>query len=189
MDGSADERSLWYRAFANSPDRVPGAQLLWSGDLNVYGNPSAMPRAWFVSSTEVLPEGAHLDRIAPPDFDLTSRAVLARSLAVPATASARVLVIDTTQPDRRHVRVQAPQGGVMVVSERYFDGWTAEADGNPADLVRADAVLMAVAVPPGTSTVTLSFRSPTRVPALVISLLALSGITLAGLRTGGRPRP
>jgi hypothetical protein len=187
VDGTPMEQSLWYRAFANSPDRVPGAPLLWSGDLNIYRNPSAMPRAWFASAVEVLPEAAHLDRIAPSTFDLATHAVVTRALSTAPSTSARVLVIDASQADRRHIRVEAPQGGVMVVSERFFEGWTAEADGRSLDLVRADAVLMAVGVPPGTTTITLSFRSPARQPALVISLTALVGIALAGLGGGRAP--
>jgi hypothetical protein len=187
IDDAPVERSIWFRAFADSPERVPGAPLLWSGDLNIYRNPSAMPRAWFVSAVEVLPEAAHIDRIAPTAFDLTTHAVLTRNLPTPPSATARVLVIDASHPDRRHIRVHAPQGGVLVVSERYFEGWTAEVDGHHADVVRANAVLLAVPVPPNTSIVTLSFQSPTRRPALLFTSLALAGIALALLR-GGRTR-
>ena len=99
VDGTPMERSIWYRAFANSPDRVPGAPLLWSGDLNIYRNPSAMPRAWFVSAVEILPEAAHLDRIAPSAFDLTTHAV-AHAYALDAAVGLRPRARHRCQPGR-----------------------------------------------------------------------------------------
>jgi hypothetical protein len=189
IDGARDPRAIWYRAFAADPARVPGATLLWSGDLNIYRNDAALPRAWFASTVDVLPAERHLDELARPSFDLRSRAVLAGPLpgATPST-TARVTSVGTPVTDQRLITVEAPDGGVLVVSERFANGWTAEVDGRRTSLVRANAVLLALAVPAGAHTVVLTFASPTFWPSLALSAVALAGITLA-LFGRARTRP
>jgi hypothetical protein len=188
IDGARDSRAIWYRAFAADRSRIPGATLLWSGDLNLYRNDAALPRAWFVSGVAVRPAAQHLDELAEPSFDLRARALLAAPLPIAATATARVLSIDTSLADERRIEVHAPEGGVLLVSERFASGWAAEVDRHPASLVRADAVLLAVGVPPGARSVRLVFHPPSLAPGIALSLLALAGIALAVLWGGRAPR-
>ena len=185
IDGAGDPRAVWYRAFAADPERVPGATLLWSGDLNLYRNDSALPRAWFVSTTDVLDTERHLDELAKPSFDLRTRALLAAPLPARATRTGRVVSIDATLADERRFEVEAPDGGVLVVSERFAAGWSAETDGRTTQLVRADSVLLAVSVPPGVRSVRLTFHSRTLGPSVLLSFVTLAGIALA-LWKGGR---
>jgi hypothetical protein len=187
VDGRRDERAVWFRTFADAGDRVPGAELIWSGDLNLYANPQARPRAWFVQHVEVLPEPAHLGRLTESSFDSATTALLAVPLAGRGSAARVVAVDEVSDPDHRRIEVDAPEGGILVVSDRYDPGWRAEADGRPIALARADAVLMATAVPPGTRVVTLAFDSPTLVPSAAISTIALGGIALAALIRRRRP--
>ncbi|MDY4732139.1 MAG: YfhO family protein, partial [Prevotella sp.] len=49
-------------------------------------------------------------------------------------------------------------GGVLVFSEIYYPGWTAEVDGQPVELGRVNYVLRALRVAPGKHNVTLTFK-------------------------------
>lgn len=186
IDGVPDERALIFRTFTTGAGRLPGAPLAYSGDLNIYRNPQALPRAWFVSTATPAPAGEHLDRVADPSIDLATTAVVAEALPQAPTATARVRAIDISQPDVRSFDVDAPDGGVLVVSERFASGWRAEADGRPLAVTRANSVLLAVGVPAATRQVRLVYRSPTLRPALAVSALTLSGISLALFVTARR---
>ena len=179
IDGAPDPRALWYRAFAADPARVPGGTLVWSGDLNVYRNDSALPRAFFVSRADVVPIEAHLAQIAASSFDLRQQALLARPLGIAPTAAARVRSIDASRPDERRVEVEAPEGGVLVFAERHASGWSADVDGVSTPVVPADHLLLAIGVPAHARTVRLVYDTPGSTVAVCLSSLALAGIALA----------
>ncbi len=61
--------------------------------------------------------------------------------------------------------------GMLLVDQVYDPGWTAMVDGRPAIVRRADDVLSAVAVPPGTHTVTLVYAPPAYALGAVLTLL------------------
>jgi uncharacterized membrane protein YfhO len=101
-------------------------------------------------------------------------------------ASASVSSVDLSQPDRREIIVNAPEGGVLAIGERAAAGWSASIDGRPAPLVRANAVLMALAVPPGGERIVLTFEHPAVRSAGAVSVLGLAGTLLVGLRRVAR---
>ena len=96
------------------------------------------------------------------------------------TATARVTSV-SLDDDRRTIGVDAPDGGVLVIGDRAHSGWDVSIDGRAVPWQVADAVLIGVAVPPGSRTVTLQFRQPSVRPALGLSLLAVCGIAFASL--------
>ena len=53
----------------------------------------------------------------------------------------------------------APAGSALMVSENYYPGWVALADGKPATIGRADVSLIGVELPAGATTITLRFAS------------------------------
>jgi uncharacterized membrane protein YfhO len=61
-----------------------------------------------------------------------------------------------------------------MVSENYYPGWKAIADGKPAVLARADFSLIGVQLPEGARSVELSFSSPAYARGKVITLIALT---------------
>ena len=84
--------------------------------------------------------------------------------------------------------MDAPDGGVLILSDRAHSGWSVLVDGRPVPWLVADGVLMAVPIPPGSRTVTTEFRQPFVRPALAVSLVAVVGIVLAFLQDVRRPR-
>jgi hypothetical protein len=186
IDGRTINRVLWFRAFGATA-RLGDAMLIYARDLNIYRNPHARPRAWFVSAVETAAPDVHLERMAAPGFDTARMALVAAPLSVGATTTARVRAIDVHGGDRREVAVEAPDGGVLVVGERAAPGWTATVDGRPVPLVRADSVIMALAVPPGSQRVVLSFEQPAVRGAAVVSALGVVA-AIALMAGAGRRR-
>lgn len=183
--GGAVAGALVFRTFSPAPRRFAGADLVYSADLNIYRNRLALPRAWFVEAVEVAALEHHLDRLAATSFDPARTALVTAPLAVSPPPSARVLSIDTSHPDRRRIAVDAPAGGLLVVSERYAGGWHAISGDARLAIHRADSVLMAVEIPAGAREVLLEYDTPTLPWSLAVSGLAALGIALAAA-TGGR---
>jgi uncharacterized membrane protein YfhO len=61
----------------------------------------------------------------------------------------------------------------LVVSENWYKDWTAEVDGKPGIVRRADHSLLSVDLPPGAKRVTLTFASPEYATGKMVSLVSL----------------
>lgn len=83
---------------------------------------------------------------------------------------------------RLHLETTSSQRGWLVVSSCWYPGWSAELDGRPAPLVRANGSFCAVAVPGGTHRVILQYRNRAFPIGLGLSLSAV-GVALV---YGGR---
>lgn len=187
LDGAPDARALWFRTYSAAPNRFPTAPLVYWGDLNIYRNPHARPRAWFVERVNLAAHEAQLSAMHTGHVDGAREAWMAASPAVPPTATARVTSI-SLDDDRRTIGVDAPDGGVLIVSERPHRGWDVAIDGRDVRWTVANAVLMGIPVPPGSRIVSLTYRQPFVRPALGVSLLFVAGITFALLTVVRRPR-
>jgi hypothetical protein len=182
IDGRDDDRSLWLRSFSTAANRFPGAPLIYAHDLNVYRNPYARPRVWFAREARELPAADHLQALTERD-DPDAVVLVEHALAQPSgSRPARVLSSDVRHPDRRRFLVDAPDGGIIVFAERFDSHWRLEADERSLPLVRADAILMAAAVPAGVRQITLEYRRQDWLVALAVSGVAALGIVIALLR-------
>jgi hypothetical protein len=84
---------------------------------------------------------------------------------------------------------------MLVFNELYHPAWSAEVgdQDEPIQILAANAVMQAVLIPPGASSLHLDFKPPTNWKTLAIALLAGLGLgTLVHLqlrRVSGRPQP
>ena len=88
--------------------------------------------------------------------------------------------------------VQGDATALLVVSQDLADGWTAEVDGAPAELVAVDGALQGVFVPPARHTVVLTYMPGSFVAGSAVSgpaLVALVGAWVAPWKGRRRPRP
>lgn len=177
VDGKRDPRALWLRVFSTAPDRIPGATLEYARDVNVYRNPFARPRAWFVQSARVVPSAEQLDALA--SIDTATTALVESPLATGPSAQTGRITLASDLGDQRRFTVDAPDGGIVVFSERFDEHWRLSAETQDVPLVRANSVLMAAAVAPGVQTLTLTYDRSDWKGALVCSALALAGIAIA----------
>jgi hypothetical protein len=85
------------------------------------------------------------------------------------------------------VQVEAPAPGVLVVLDPWFPGWSAEVDGKPTSLLRADYAFMAIPLEAGRHEVTLRYFPTTLLPALACILVVLAGAGGWAFRRARRP--
>jgi prepilin-type N-terminal cleavage/methylation domain-containing protein len=90
-----------------------------------------------------------------------------------ATVSTTILR-DT--PSEVVVDASMPDAGVLVLRDTFDPSWHAQVDGSPADVVPANLLYRAVAVPAGHHTVRFTYR-----PRALLDGLMISGLTLIGL--------
>jgi uncharacterized membrane protein YfhO len=81
--------------------------------------------------------------------------------------------------NEQRLEVQASGPMILVVSDNYYPSWNVEIDGAPAELLRADHTLRAVAVPGGTHQVRFYYHSPLYRAAVWTTLL--STLVVVGL--------
>jgi hypothetical protein len=67
-----------------------------------------------------------------------------------------------------------PAGAALVVSENFFPGWRAAADGRDANVARANFNLIAVVLPAGARNVQLRFRDSAYETGKTVTLIALA---------------
>jgi Bacterial membrane protein YfhO len=167
------------------------------GDIDLYQNVKALPRAWFVERAAALPSREVLQAIKQgklPDgspFDPSKMALIdvedfgGRPISLPATgvspgAEARVA---RYEPQRIELLTRNEQAGFLVLSEVYYRGWDAWVDGLRRPVERVNYTLRAIALPAGEHRVEFVFRSPSFRTGAAYSALGaiilISGLIIA----------
>ena len=146
-------------------------------------NPWAQGNGWFVRGVDYVPD-ADAELAALHSTDL-------RHVAVADEKFADILGKDAMQPDstatveltayeanRLAYTVRSQKGGVVVLSEIYYPGWTCTVDGEPTDIARVNYVLRAIKVPAGTHEVVMTFDPQTVHVTETIAYAALAVLAL-----------
>ena len=161
----------------------------------LYRLPGANPYAWVASGMTKAPDVATESAILDPRFDPLRVAVFDSSAALTVAPMAALpepsaITASTSSfgPGRASLALSAPApaGSALVVSENYFPGWTASANGRPVPVYRANFNLIGLALPAGTTRVDLTFDDrgvdTGRLITLVASLLAALAVGAGILR-------
>jgi hypothetical protein len=130
-----------------------------TGDGFIYENPNAYDRVLFATAAQ----SADFERLLKdgqwPNVDLKTTLLLQDA---PPAAATRM------RPGQAHIAgyrntevvvdADSPDGGWVVLNDVWQSWWFAEVDGHPAELLRANVLFRAVAVPPGRHQVRFAFR-------------------------------
>jgi len=105
-----------------------------------------------------------------PDAEVAAKQVTALPEALDIQTSASGykpghFVIELSTP--------APQGAALIVSENFYPGWSANADGKPVRVWRADMSLMGIELPAGARRLEFNFASAPYQRGKLITLVAL----------------
>lgn len=158
---------------------------------NVIRNPAALGNAWFVQRIEQA-NSPNEELQKTCDIDTRTTAVIdvskfkAPSFVYDSAATIRLL---EQTPNVLKYEAQTGQAGLAVFSEIYYpEGWVATIDGQPADIIRANYVLRALAIPAGKHTVEFRFEPKAYVTGnkitmasswlMLVVLLGCIGLTL-----------
>jgi hypothetical protein len=190
--------ALAQNATEPTPFRLRDAQ--GAGGLRVLVNETALRRVhWtpYYAPVADLQEAVRL--LAAPDFDPMLACTLqldpqqtSALLEIPALdhgakapptdlTAVRCQVTGET-PNRVETAVSAPQPGVLVLADSFAMGWTAQVDGRPVPLLRANGLFRGVALPAGDHVVSFIYRPMPVYLGGAISALTLLTVILLCLR-------
>jgi hypothetical protein len=170
-------------------------------ELALARNPSpARPRAYISSRLERIAPGtdwtssARTEAFAAGELDYVEDPVRPLgSLAGVPGGKARVL---SYAPERVVIETETETPGVLVLSDAFDEGWSAEIEGGPAlRVLRANFLVRAVEVPAGMHTVVFRYSARRVLSGAAVSLVGLAALGLylfQGRRRGprgGEPRP
>jgi hypothetical protein len=146
----------------------------------VYENPQALPRAFLVGRSTVIESAAErLKFLTGSSFDARRDVVLESGAPSGPGDAGGAVQLAAMEPGYYSLKTECPADAVLVLSEAYYPGWTAEVDGKPAELLRADHLLQAVRLPAGQHDVRFSYRS--RFLGLGFALAALGVLLPLGI--------
>jgi hypothetical protein len=129
-------------------------------DAWVYENPRALPRVmvvgqWQLADFDRLPQTGWPATVDPRRTVLLERAPSGLAAgAARRSGAARIARYANTEVD---VSVDAPDGGLLLLNDVWHPWWRATLDGRPVDILRADVIFRAVALPPGAHQVRFTF--------------------------------
>jgi hypothetical protein len=164
--------------------RLPAvASGAWRGsNYLVYRNASALPRCYVVPRA-VVSAGDDISRAIGSTSVSPREAVVTSADPLPAGGERqpfRPADYDGADPDRVIVTVRTERPGLLVIADAWMPGWTAEVDGERAQVLRGDHALRVVALHrAGMHRVVLRYRPPLFKLGLAIS--AFSAVIWMGV--------
>ena len=129
----------------------------------IYELANALPKLFVAGGMEIIEDNVGLellhDRI---EATALSGTIVVSQKDVRELGEVHEMQIKSSQkvPDGYDVTIDAPKGGILVLNNNYLPFWQARADGKPLTIVPANAIHMAINVPPGTRDITIRYSRP-----------------------------
>jgi hypothetical protein len=167
-------------------DSFPGLTRVHQGSGAVFELPRWLPRATVVGEYRMVsPARAILDSVASAAHDPARVTLLEKDpgLALGPVAGATASITRYRLNDVT-VEVDTPGPALLRLADLWYPDWVATVDGRPAEILKADYLLRAVAVPAGRHRVEFRFASRAMRQGLMLSgasLLVTLGLLGAGL--------
>lgn len=153
-------------------------------------------RAWVTDRLRVLPDDEAVVRaLAIPSvvgLDPRREAIVTAADArrLPHVPDARAGRADVVRAGAGRLDIRAEGPGLLVVTEAWDRGWSADTDEGRAAIVRTNHAVMAIPLGPGIHRVVLAYRAPGLLVGATLAVLAavsLGGAIERGRRRRGRP--
>jgi hypothetical protein len=166
-----------YVIFRDSP--IPGAHPFLQGpDYWVLENPAALSRPFVPRRVEtVTDDSKRLAKLAAPEFDPREVAYVETPLDLPNPCRGSAEIVDET-PMRITLAVRMETLGLVVLADRWDQGWQARLNGKRVPILRANHAIRGVVVPAGSGTI--EFRYAPGSFAWGLRLAGLAAATLLG---------
>jgi fibro-slime domain-containing protein len=131
---------------------------IYEGEVKIYKNNNAFPRAFVVHQAEIIPDKEKiLARLAEDSFDLRSTIILEENLPTPILEeleSIRPLnsTLQTAEPvnilqyesTRIRIKTRLEQPGFLVLADAYYPGWRTYVNGQERKIYLTDYFLRSV---------------------------------------------
>lgn len=140
------------------------------------------PRAYVVEGVRTVPDSEAIETLITRT-ELKSEALISGGLAAREAVSgfSGTASIVERRTNRLVIEASANRPGLLVVLEAYREGWTATVDGEPAALLRTNALFRGVALPSGSHRVEMTYLPRSVVVGALLSVLGLLGLTALAL--------
>ena len=171
------------------PQMLQSLRLLWQqGTVQVYENPTALPRALFVPMIRLVASPDEVLRQLASGTNNPREAALVESLPADgflghSAAAGEVTVLQDRAEDLV-LHVNATEEGFVFVSDQDYPGWEATVNDIPTPIMRANYVFRLVRVPAGASTVRFRYRPKSLWLGMWVSVLSLVAVVLYGAAAG-----
>jgi len=155
-------------------------RLVHSGDVKIYENLDALPRAFVVPQMKgVTDDTAALATMNDPAFDPAEMAVVNGTPEVGQVASLPYKVdVVSYEPERVVVETTGEGDGWLVLTDAWYPGWRATVDGAPVEIMRADVLFRGVLVPAGQHRVEFTYAPMSFLVGVGMSVMALAGCVM-----------
>lgn len=160
---------------------MPQYNRVWEDEhFEILENTSSLPRVFLASSYVVArDEQEILDHIFSSDFDIREKIVLEEHPAIEPKAGSSSAALVSYRPSRVSIAVTSSVPKLLFLSDTFDSGWKASIDGAPTRILRADFDFRAVAVPPGTHTVTMWYAPVSE--SLGLAVAGFATLIMAGI--------
>jgi hypothetical protein len=152
------------RYVASAGELPASAQFrpVFTGEIHIYENTLALPRAFTISGGHPLPSDKVLARLGHADFDPRSELLLGQEEAPPSSAngpgsSFQAASIISYNRNSVTIGVDIQEASWLVLADPNYPGWRATVDGQEARIYTAYHLLRAVPLPPGKHMVVFSY--------------------------------
>lgn len=133
--------------------------VLRGDDYWILENRRACPRAFVPARVEsVTDASARLVLMARDDFDPRAVAFVETDLDLPDACVGRASITDTSRPDRMTLEAEMSTSGLLFISDLYDRGWRARVNGADAPILRTNHAFRGIILPPGPSTIEMTYR-------------------------------
>lgn len=154
------------------------------GGERVLENRQVLPKAWLASTVRVMNDPALLLKtLASPGFDPQQAALVESPPPFPLSGgTAGTARTERLEAERVTVAVETPAAALLVLGEKYHQGWQATVNGRSTTTVPVNNVLRGLYLPPGSHRVEFHFAPlPYRIGTW-ITLAAFALFAVAALR-------
>jgi hypothetical protein len=171
---------------------APELRLVRAGDVNVYRNDVALPRAFLAATARtVANDRAAFAVVKRPDFDPRAEVVIEDTApdypTSPDPRASPEASITVDEPDRVVVDASVDRPAWLVLNDSFAPGWRVTVDGRPERVFRANAFVRAVPVPVGRHRVEFAYAPVSVRKGAAISLAALLAVAALVLHRRGPP--
>ncbi len=141
----------------------------------IYERPTWQSRAFVVHQARLVPHDQALARLTDPAFDPRREALVEAPLGCELVTNMAAESVSLVRDELNRVtfQVRAMTPGLLVMSDTFYPGWSAEVDGKPTPIVRTDYALRGICLPAGEHEIVFRFDPVTLRVGLLFSAIGL----------------
>ena len=165
------------------PLSMPPYRLIFSGDVKIYENLNALPRAFLVQEWQAVADtAAAVKRMGGDGFEPSRQAVVTGDNVPPPSGGegiGSVKIVDY-RPEAVLLGVETDADSLLVLTDSFYPGWQATVDGVPATVWPVNGLFRGVFVPAGEHEIALSFQPESFQRGAILSAVGIIALVIGG---------